>query len=97
VECFFRKAGRGYSLSLVNLASPQPLHWNEEHPAPEVKQDFIVGLQLDKPIERIWLVSPDLDSVSPQALKFESAAGRLEIKVPRLDLWDVLLFETKQP
>ena len=96
VECFFRKTERGYSLSLVNLACPQPLQWNEEHPSPEVQKEFTIRLQLEEQVERVWLVSPDFDSLSPQALEFEIVAGKLEVNVPRLEIWDVLLFETKQ-
>jgi hypothetical protein len=72
------------------------LQWNEEHPAPEVQKDFTVSLHLDEPVERVWLVSPDHDSLTPQALDFNSVAGRWVVKIPRLEIWDVLLFETKQ-
>jgi dextranase len=96
VTYFFRKTGEGYSLSLVNLAGLQPLQWNEAHPAPEVQKDFTVSLHLDEPVKRVWLVSPDQDSLTPQALDFNSVAGRWVVKIPRLEIWDVLLFETKQ-
>lgn len=96
IEYFFRRTAKGYSLSQVNLGSSQPLHWNEEHPQPEIKREFALELQLDEPIERVWLVSPDHASLSPVPLEFKSISNKIIVKVPSLEIWNVFFFETKK-
>jgi dextranase len=96
IEYFFRRTAKGYSLSQVNLGSSQPLHWNEEHPQPEIRREFALELQLDEPIERVWLVSPDHASLSPVPLEFKSISNKIIVKVPSLEIWNVFFFETKK-
>ncbi|NMC47653.1 MAG: hypothetical protein GYA52_12580 [Chloroflexi bacterium] len=96
IEHFFRKTEKGYSLCQVNLGSLQPLHWNEEHPSPEAKRNFTLEIQLEEPIEHIWLVSPDHASLSPVPVEFESISNKVIIKVPSLEIWNVLFFEMKK-
>ena len=93
---FFRKTKAGYCLSLVNIDGKQELHWNEEHPAPEIKKAFTVDIELSEEMENVWLVSPDVESISPLALEFVKTSGIVSVQVPKLEIWDVLLFETKK-
>jgi dextranase len=94
IEYYFRKTGEGFSLSLVNLASPEPLQWNEEHAAPKALTSFEVELSIAKQIKNIWLVSPDLNSLNPVPLEFDQTSQKLKVEIPSLEIWDVLLIET---
>jgi dextranase len=94
IEHFFRKTLKGYSLSLVNLSTDQPLRWNEEHGQPEIKRDFTLEIQMDEPLKNIWLVSPDFDSLTPESLEFKLIKDKLVLKIPSLEVWDVILIET---
>jgi dextranase len=94
LEYFFRKTTAGYSLSLVNLGGAQPLQWNEAHDPPELLKNFSITLRITEKVAKIWLVSPDGQSLSPQALEFTVSASGVEIHVPSLEIWDVLFIET---
>lgn len=91
---FFRKTAKGCSLSLVNLTAKQPLQWNEAHATPQPMHDFELTLALKEPVKAVWLVTPDAAELAAQALQFESVSGQLKIRVPALEIWDVLLIET---
>lgn len=95
IEIFFRKTQKGSSLSLVNLKGETPFCWNEEHTNPEAFKDFEVEVEIDQPVKKVWLVSPDRPSVSPLALEFMMIGNLVTVKVPELRVWDVLLFEVE--
>jgi dextranase len=96
IQPFFRKTVQGFSLSLVNLGHAGILNWTENHPQPEIKRGFTIEVSLDEPIESIWLVSADRDSLSPEPVEFQALANAVTIEVPSLEIWDVLLFVKKK-
>jgi len=53
-------------------------------------------VQLDEPIEHVWLVSPDQASLSPISLEFRSISNKVIVKVPLLEIWNVFFFEIKK-
>jgi dextranase len=95
LQYFFRRTAKGYSLSLVNLGGTQPLQWNKAHAQPEPLSNFSIKLGLNEKVARVWLVSPDEESLSPLTLEFAAAENAVEIHIPSLVVWDVLLIETQ--
>jgi hypothetical protein len=80
---------------MVNLNSSETLHWNEPHPNPEKIQDFSLDMHLNERVRKVWLVSPDRESLVPEILQFDQAGGNLKVAIPSLEVWDVLLIETE--
>jgi dextranase len=93
VAAFFRESTVGASLSLVNLTGPEPLAWNAEHVDPPVVIDFEVNLTLGFAPRAIWLVSPDRLDQTPVDLPFTRQGERLQMLIPELKIWDVIIFE----
>lgn len=93
VQAFARCTARGYSLSLVNLSSSQPLEWNCSHDTPQKLNDFIVEMEIPRKAFKVYCVSPDEDAIAPRALRFEQEGKFLRIYVPSLEIWDVLMIE----
>ena len=96
VETFLRRTTQGCCVSLVNLVDMQACHWNEFHVAPRPISNL--GLELDFPheIHHIWMASPDGESNQARQVEFIQHSGCVQVRIPRLDIWSVLFFETKQ-
>lgn len=92
VDAFYRKVNGGASLSLINLKSAAPLCWNEEHTRPVELESFTLEILLEFIPEKVWLVEPYSSSV-PHLLKHHINGDKVSVVVPKLDLWNVLLFE----
>jgi dextranase len=95
IQAFVRQTGQGWSVSLVNMTGLTVSKWDEEHPAPQPMENFIMELDLPEEIEHIWLATPDGDSLLAQPVEFTKAAGIARVKIPRLEFWDILFLETK--
>jgi dextranase len=96
VEIFTRRVADGWSVSLVNLAGLQACHWNEVHDAPQTVETFSITLDIPGDIEQVWLASPDGDSLQTCLVEFIQGSGKIQVKIPRLDIWDVLFLENKK-
>lgn len=97
VEIFIRQTKQGWCASLVNMVDMQACHWNEDHTAPQPVIDFGVELDLPCEIQHIWMASPDGGSLQSRQVEFTQLSGSVKVKIPRLDFWNVLFLETKQP
>jgi dextranase len=96
VETFIRQTGQGWCVNLVNLVNMQASHWNEDHTAPQPLFDFGVELDLPCEIQHISKASSDGDSLKARQVEFTQRSGSVQVKIARLDFWNVLFLETKQ-
>jgi hypothetical protein len=71
------------------------LDWNEVHPSLRLTK-FHAGNTIAGANCAYWLVSPDHASLSPVPVEFESISNKVIIKVPSLEIWNVLFFEMKK-
>ena len=92
VEAFYRKVKAGASLSLVNLKNPDPLCWNETHDKPEVVKSFLLEIPLEFSPQKVWLLEP-YSSAEPRLLAHHLNGDKVNVLVPNLEVWNVLLFE----
>ena len=91
------RQGEGFeTFSLINLLSIDGGYWNEPLTrTPTPQHDLAVSLTLPagKTVARVWLASPDSDDPQAQAVDFTAAGGSLQLNVPQLDYWTMLVVE----
>ncbi len=86
------------AVSLVNLFGVDTL-WRNRSDPPHAQRDIQLKYYLDRPARKAWLATPDDGLGRPQALEF--AEGRdgggyfVELTVPRLEYWDLLIFDKR--
>ncbi len=94
------REGDGYeTISLINLLDVTSLEWSEplmKDPAPLT--NLRVRYYTDRPIQRVWWASPDVENPQAQMLDFsvESDEGGAYVTfgVPLLVYWDLLVLES---
>ena len=93
------REGNGYeTISLINLLDVTSLEWSEplmKDPAP------LTGLRVryytDRPIQRVWWASPDVENPQAQILDFSTGSNVggsfVTFVVPSLTYWDLIVLE----
>ena len=93
IEAFYRQGNHKASLSLVNLNSETPLTWNTENPDLIPYDEFDIEVALPNRPNRVLWVDIDGSTLTPSHLENQYKDGFCTIRIPRLSLWTVLLFE----
>ena len=83
------------ALHLINLlASPTPT-WRTAKDKPEAKRNLQVTYRTSRPVQHVFWASPDEKNAALQPLDFKLQAGKLEVTLPRLDAWSMLILEER--
>ncbi len=84
------------TFSLVNLMGLDGGYWDEQlSHGPTPLSNLAVTLQVSRPVDHVWLASPDGSDPGAQAVDFTSADGSVTFTVPQLDYWTMLVVEYK--
>ncbi len=94
------REGDGYeTISLINLLDVTNPEWNEsltKNPAPLTR--LRVRYYTDRPIQRAWWASPDVENPHAQALGFSIGSDEggtyVAFRVPLLVYWDLIALES---
>lgn len=82
-------------LHLINLtAAPLPL-WRTKQDAPKPLARLTLTYPLASTVSAVYASSPDRAEPGLHRLEFKQAGGKIEIKIPRLDYWTMLVLERK--
>jgi dextranase len=94
VAVIVREGDERETFSLVNFMGLAHGKWLETlFQGPEPLRDLAVTLAVERPVERVWLASPDGDDLSPQTVTFEVNDGAIRFTVPSLDYWTMIVVE----
>ena len=98
IWAFEKDGGEGYrAIHLINLLSRGDSLWRDDQgncEPPKKLSDFTVEIPDPGGAVKISLASPDFYGGSMINLDFSRKNGKLQIKVPFLDYWDMLLIQT---
>ncbi|HVU14452.1 MAG TPA: glycoside hydrolase family 66 protein [Phototrophicaceae bacterium] len=96
VAVIVRQGQSSETFSLVNLMGLDGGYWDEAlaH-GPTPLRDLAVTLQVSKPVDKVWLASPDGSDPTAQAVNFQSDGSAIAFTVPQLDYWTMLVVEYK--
>lgn len=86
------------AVSLINLFDVDAL-WRNRSDPPQVQRNIRLKYYLDRPVQKVWLATPDDGLGRPQALDFvedrDADGSFVEFTVPRLEYWDLLIFDKR--
>lgn len=85
--------GSGFDvLHLINTSAALPL-WRVKQSAPPTLENLQISYPTDGPITHVYAASPDESGIGLKVLEFTQAGGVVNVTVPRLDIWTMLVFQ----
>jgi dextranase len=81
---------------LINLTDATTLNWNDtdgKQAEPQQKDNVVITVTTDKKAKNIWLATPDSYHGSPVAAAFKQENGRVQVTIPHLKYWDMVVVE----
>lgn len=97
---FGKDAGKYEVLHLINLTSSDTGNWRDDFGTkhePELKQNLRLKYCTDEKIGKVLLATPDSNNSRMSSLEFKSGADAngkyIEVEIPSLKYWDMLVFE----
>jgi dextranase len=91
-----KKVGNKQLIHLINFSNANGLNWrdtNGEQATPTKKTNFILNLQNNQSVTKVWYASPDLDGGASKELVFNQVGGNLVFKIPSLQYWGMIVIE----
>jgi dextranase len=83
----------GYRIiSLINLADQPTAEWNALRTPPQQLRELRLGVA-GAPAQRALAITPDARGGQATALEWSQADGHMQIKLPTLDKWTIVLLE----
>jgi dextranase len=58
-----------------------------------VRTDLRIRIDVPRKVNRVWMASPDRLQGSAQTLDFTQSEGSLEVTLPSLKYWDMVVVE----
>lgn len=83
-------------IHLINFSNANSLNWrdtNGEQAKPSIKTNFILNLQNNQTVTKVWYASPDLNGGASKELSFSQVGGNLVFKIPSLHYWGMVVVE----
>lgn len=96
VWAFEANVGSIHTVQLINLLSRSGNDWRDDDgscEAPKTLGNFTVQVKDGAKAKKVYLASPDLLGGSMLPLKFRQSGNTVEIQVPSLQYWDMLVIE----
>lgn len=94
VAVIVRQQANAETFSLVNMTGIDSDYWDvplTQGPTP--LHDLSVSIVVDRPVRRVWAASPDGDSPAPIMVAFTSDENAIDLTVPALNYWTMLVVE----
>jgi dextranase len=86
------------TFSLINLMGIESGRWDTAlSKGPDLLADLSVQIRADRPVARVWMASPDGDTLDAQPLALttgtDDAGSTIAFTVPRLEYWTMIVVE----
>lgn len=91
-----KKVGNKQLIHLINFSNATGLNWrdtNGEQATPIKKNNFILNVQNNQTVTKVWYASPDFDGGASKELTFNQLGGNLVFKIPSLQYWGMIVIE----
>ncbi|MBI1938311.1 MAG: T9SS type A sorting domain-containing protein [Ignavibacteriales bacterium] len=99
VYYFGKKKENRKILHLINFANASTLQWVDQQgiqTEPKLTQNFKIKIPAAEKIKSVWFASPDTLNCSPVQFNFTSSEGFIEVDVPSLKYWDMIVIEIEE-
>jgi dextranase len=81
---------------LINFTDATTMNWNDtdgKQAVPQPKDNVAISVKTGKKANNVWLASPDYVSGSPVTVGFKQENGHLELTIPHLKYWDMVVIQ----
>jgi dextranase len=96
VWCFGKKDNKYRIYHFINLCGTDH-EWrdtDQNKKEPSELKDLITSIRIPNAVQKVWLVSPDREDISPQSIPFDLTAEGdgyfLQFKMPSLSYWNMV-------
>lgn len=96
VYAFAKKNDQKKVIHLINYFDARHMNWRDENGTqsePSMKRDLTLYINEPKEVKNVWVASPDWNKGLPMKLEFEQEDDEVQVKVPKIKYWDMLVFE----
>lgn len=96
VATYARKSADAETIHLLNFVNIDNLNWcdtNGERPAPRQINNLQLRIKTDRAVKKVWVASPDVHGGVPVELSFTRNGNDLNITVPTLKYWSMIVIE----
>jgi dextranase len=96
VWSFAREKEDRLIVHLINFTDAVHMDWQDSHgmqTEPMVRTDLRIRIDVPRKVNRVWMASPDRLQGSAQTLDFTQSEGSLEVTLPSLKYWDMVVVE----
>ncbi|MGG4033117.1 glycoside hydrolase family 66 protein [Paenibacillus cisolokensis] len=96
VWSFAKEASGRQVLHLINFTGVTGMEWKDADATqtePEEQTDLKLKVNADGKVKKVWMASPDYYNGSAVALDFTQKDGVLELTLPKLKYWDMVVLE----
>jgi dextranase len=83
-------------INLINFNNVSSMLWrdtNGDQLEPVEVKNLYLKFKTSRQVEQVWIASPDLNFGLPQSVNFSSLPDGVEIDVPYLKYWDMIVVE----
>jgi dextranase len=83
-------------IHLINFANASSFDWrdtNGTQTTPNTFQNISYLFTARKPVKKLWMASPDMNSGALQQLKFTTSGNAVSFTLPSLQYWDMIVAE----
>lgn len=91
-----RRSGNLWGVNLINFSGLESPRWDEPQAAPISLREVRISMPLPEKPEKMWVASPDTASPELTALPFTYQEGRVELILPELAFWSLLVIQFKK-
>ncbi len=82
------------TFSLINFMGIDTGKWDTAlKNGPDALTDLQLQIHTDRPVARVWFASPDGEMLDAQALIYTEGANAINLTLPRLDYWTMIVVE----
>lgn len=96
VTTFARKGDKRLVIHLLNFLNANSTSWRDMDgtmPAPRVVNKWPVSIEINDPVNHVYVASPDYHGGALVELPFTHKDGKLSFVVPSLKYWDMIVIE----
>lgn len=83
-------------IHLLNFKDAKHMNWRDDgrnQSPPKIIRNFNIDVVTNKTVHRVWAASPDIEGGIPRALEYSQNGMKLEITVPSLEYWTMIVIE----
>ncbi|KGX93926.1 cycloisomaltooligosaccharide glucanotransferase [Pontibacillus halophilus JSM 076056 = DSM 19796] len=85
-------------IHVLNYFDASHMKWRDSNGTqqqPTTKHDLELSIKEERPVEHVWVASPDWNGGAPSKLSFTQEEGEITVTLPEIKYWDMVVLEYK--